>query len=400
MIDDLKTALSSVTPLDSFEALVQSAESFEAEENTTEAIRNYLKALEVEPNSPAVNHALGILECQIGKVESALPRFKTAIQFEADNEQYWVTYFDALVAIDDLEAARTALNYGMQYGLQKSTARVLASEHNITIQDDDQATLVRLPKLSPLDVKISKTFKTNSYWGVTHQDQFQELMNQAVELVQPGYHISDNFFTWGRNLSCLEDESFVNAWKKNVLIDSDVGIVWRRYILACSAFHAVQLEGDFVECGVFQGSGVKTVMDYLGGKDFPKTFWAYDTYDYNPVKGHENELQKEGFFQSVLERFEGYKQVNLVKGLIPDVFEEAIPDKIAYLHIDLNNAEAELHSLDYLFDRVVSGGVIVLDDYEWSGIYRAQKQAEDPWFDARGYRVTPLPTGQGIIYKR
>jgi hypothetical protein len=33
-------------------------------------------------------------------------------------------------------------------------------------------------------------------------------------------------------------------------------------------------------------------------------------------------------------------------------------------------------------------------------VYRSQKQAEDPWFEARGYRVVPLPTGQGMLSKR
>ena len=56
--------------------------------------------------------------------------------------------------------------------------------------------------------------------------------------------------------------------------------------------------------------------------------------------------------------------------------------------------------LDHLFDRVVPGGVVILDDYEWANMYRTQKLAEDPWFDARRYRVTPLPTGQGFVIKR
>jgi hypothetical protein len=73
---------------------------------------------------------------------------------------------------------------------------------------------------------------------------------------------------------------------------------------------------------------------------------------------------------------------------------------VAYLHIDLNNAAGELAALDVLFDRVVSGGIVVMDDYEWAGVYRQQKRQEDPWFAARGYRVFPLPTGQGFLIKR
>jgi len=85
---------------------------------------------------------------------------------------------------------------------------------------------------------------------------------------------------------------------------------------------------------------------------------------------------------------------------LPDSFANGIPESIAYMHIDLNNAEGVLAVLDRLFDRVVSGGIVIMDDYEWSGIYRAQKKAEDPWFAERNYRVFPLPTGQRLIIKR
>ena len=44
----------------------------------------------------------------------------------------------------------------------------------------------------------------------------------------------------------------------------DQAIAWRRYMLACAACHCVQLEGDFVECGVYQGTGVKTVVGRTG----------------------------------------------------------------------------------------------------------------------------------------
>jgi hypothetical protein len=161
------------------------------------------------------------------------------------------------------------------------------------------------------------------------------------------------------------------------------------------------LEGDFVECGVYWGTGIKTVVDYLGGKVFPKFFWGYDTYDYHPEEGHAAfSDQKEGFYNQVIERFAGYNQVKLIKGLLPDSFIGQCPDKIAYLHIDLNSAKYEVEVLDVLFDRVVSGGMIILDDYEWAGIYRTQKIAEDSWFDERQYRVIPIPTGQGLLIKR
>jgi hypothetical protein len=83
---------------------------------------------------------------------------------------------------------------------------------------------------------------------------------------------------------------------------------------------------------------------------------------------------------------------------VPDVLKTVAPDKISFLHLDLNNAQAELGALEVLFDRVSPGGMIVLDDYGWIA-YRAQKLAEDPWFQARDYNVLELPTGQGLLIK-
>lgn len=257
-----------------------------------------------------------------------------------------------------------------------------------------------LPKLPPLNLEQIVNFYTPKSWGISDPARFAALMEEARQLVTPGSYLGDNLFTWGRNNSLFEDTEFRNAWQQNIQNDADQAIAWRRYILACAAFHCVQLEGDFVECGVYTGTGIKTVMDYLGGPSFPKTFWGYDTYDYNPVEGHRFAGQQEGFFETVQQRFANYPQTRLIKGFLPDSFAQGAPERVAYLHIDLNNAPGELAALEVLFDRVVPGGIIVLDDYEWAGVYRSQKKAEDPWFEARGYRVLPLPTGQGLIIKR
>lgn len=259
---------------------------------------------------------------------------------------------------------------------------------------------MELPPLKPLSLNEIVNFATPKSWGITDPVRFWQLMEELKTLITPGYYIGDNLMTWGRNNSLFEDDTFRQAWTSNIQNDADQAIAWRRYILASAACHCVQLSGDFVECGVYTGTGIKTVMDYLGGAAFPKTFWGYDTFDYNPVEGHRFAGQQEGFFEQVCARFADYPQARLVKGYIPDSFVQGAPEQVAYLHIDLNNAEGELAALEVLFDRVVPGGMIILDDYEWAGVYRKQKQAEDPWFASRGYRVMPLPTGQGLLIKR
>jgi hypothetical protein len=257
----------------------------------------------------------------------------------------------------------------------------------------------KLPPLNSVNPNQVVSFKTHTYWGVSDPKRFKELLEEATALVAPGSFLGDNLFTWSRNNSALEDQSFLKAWQENICNPADEAIVWRRYILACAAYHCLHINGDFVECGVYLGSGIKTVIDYLGGKEFPKTFWGYDTFDYNPVEGHAFAEQKPGLFQQVKQRFKDYPQVKLIPGLIPQSFEGNQPEKISFLHIDLNQLKAELDVLEHFFEKVESGGIIILDDYEW-GAYRQQKIGESEWFDKLNYRIFPLPTGQGLVIKR
>jgi hypothetical protein len=260
---------------------------------------------------------------------------------------------------------------------------------------------MNLPILTPPDAATLQNFFFPVFWGSTDREMVTSLARAVTERVQPGFHFADNFLTWGRNNSMFEDAPFVEAWRGNIDSDSDFAIVWRRYILACAAYHAVHLDGDFVECGCYRGVGIKTVVDYLGGPAFSRTFWGYDLFEHTPgMEHHAMADHGPGLADEIRTKFAAYPQVNIVQGEIPAVFAGQSPERISYLHIDLNQATAEIAALDALFDRVVPSGMVILDDYEWAGVYRRQKLSEDPWFSARGYRVMPLPTGQGLVIKR
>jgi O-methyltransferase len=257
-----------------------------------------------------------------------------------------------------------------------------------------------LPKRGNPELKIIKNYFLPQFWGLGGRQLMIDLLQAIAQRMTPGYHFADNLITWNRNNSMLDDPAFMRAWEDNAETQTDRAIAWRRYVLCCAAYHCVQLDGDFVECGAYTGVGVKTVVDYLGGTEFPKTFWAYDLFEHRAgMANHPMPLHGPQLHPIVVAKFARYPQVRVIKGLIPEVLSEA-PAKISYLHIDLNQAPAEIATLDALFDRVVPSGFVILDDYEWSMPYREQKLAEDPWFDARGYRVMPLPTGQGLVIKR
>lgn len=84
---------------------------------------------------------------------------------------------------------------------------------------------------------------------------------------------------------------------------------------------------------------------------------------------------------------------------MPDSFSQGTPERISLLHIDMNNAPAEIATLEAMWERVVPGGIALLDDYGWIA-YSAQTFAERDFFAQRGYSVLELPTGQGLVLKR
>jgi O-methyltransferase len=237
------------------------------------------------------------------------------------------------------------------------------------------------------------------FWVTKEPELFADLMRIAAKMTT-AYHFADNIFVFQRNNSILRDGPFMDAWDSNVVSASNRAIIWRRYIMAMASFHCSHFEGDCVECGAYEGVGAKTVLDYLGGAAFPKTFWLHDLFEHSAeMANHAMPSHGPQLYDQVKEHFAAYPNVKIFKGLLPEVLTEGCPEKIAYPHIDLNQAPAEIATLDALFESVVPGGMIILDDYKMF-FYRAQKTAEDSWFGERGYKVFPLPTSQGFVITR
>src|SRR5665213_3237672 len=88
---------------------------------------------------------------------------------------------------------------------------------------------------------------------------FTEVLSQAM----PRYHSrifwGDRMMTLEKSAGFLDDPRFLKAYKHirgshiYDAYDSPHTIAWRLHTLVWAAERAVELEGDFVECGVFKG---------------------------------------------------------------------------------------------------------------------------------------------------
>ncbi|HEY9792392.1 MAG TPA: TylF/MycF/NovP-related O-methyltransferase [Candidatus Obscuribacterales bacterium] len=230
----------------------------------------------------------------------------------------------------------------------------------------------------------------------------------------------DRMMTLDKSAGFLQDERFREAYDSirgshiYDQYDSPHTIAWRLHTLVWAAQNALKLDGDFVECGVFKGDMSWVVTQLINFAELERTFYLYDTFagfsaDYSSADDFpdnpgfldfaQNVYSDESIYPSVVKRFENMSNVRVIRGVIPDALFETAPSRIAYLHVDLNSPRAELGCLEMLFDRLVSGAALVLDDYGWHQ-FRRQKEAEDQFFADRGYSVLELPTGQGLVVKR
>jgi len=85
--------------------------------------------------------------------------------------------------------------------------------------------------------------------------------------------------------------------------------------------------------------------------------------------------------------------------MVPDTLAEFPADRrVAYLSIDMNIVLPEIATIEFFWDRLVPGAIVLLDDYGWS-THTAQKQAFDAFAQAHGTMILNLPTGQGLIIR-
>ena len=218
-----------------------------------------------------------------------------------------------------------------------------------------------------------------------------ERLGQLLKGLEPWQ--TDNLITFARNLSFLQDARLMQAVAKHANHDYDKAIIWRTHVLTWAGANALKVDGDFVECGTHLGYTVSVLCDYLYLEGAGRDYWCYDLFE---GKAYERiDLGGKEPIDFLRSRFSQQPYVHLVKGSVPDSFGSGAPQKVAFLHLDLNSADAERGALEYLLPRMSKGAMVVLDDYGWSH-YKAQKVVADEIFGDWRIPIVELPTGQGL----
>jgi len=111
----LKEAGIAVAELTIDQALQKGVEAHKAGQ-VQEADRFYTAILKAQSKHPDANHNMGVLAVGVGKVEQALPFFKTALEANPATAQFWLSYIDALIKLGKLADAKAMLDQAKSKG--------------------------------------------------------------------------------------------------------------------------------------------------------------------------------------------------------------------------------------------------------------------------------------------
>lgn len=210
------------------------------------------------------------------------------------------------------------------------------------------------------------------------------------------------------NCDFMYDPLFIESYKLGKETGSwgDLDIHWRAYIVCWAANKAKSLDGDFVECGVYKGGYARAIVHYVNFKTLNKKFFLLDTFcglseEYISEEEKKCGIMPGGYeecYESVKKTFRDFNNIEIIKGTVPDTLFYVKAEKVCFLSLDMNCAMPEVAAVEFFWDKLVSGGVIVLDDYGWKG-HDVQKHAFDLFGSRKGVQVLSLPTGQGLIFK-
>jgi O-methyltransferase len=215
-----------------------------------------------------------------------------------------------------------------------------------------------------------------------------------------GYQLYKRTHAW------IHDPDFLRVWQ--AYAEGDAHVRDRRFSLYQLARSVAGLSGDTVECGVWRGAGSYLICKATEGQG--RIHHVFDSFEglssptaqdsSTDTAGH---LWKNGEFatplsvvQSNLSAFD----VKYYQGWIPDRFAEVADKKFSFVHLNVNLEEPTRASLEFFYDRIVRGGMLVCHDYGFIDTPGARHAFDEFIADKPEQHVVHLTSGQGIVVKR
>lgn len=190
-----------------------------------------------------------------------------------------------------------------------------------------------------------------------------------------------------------------------------------------NAIEKKNIKGAFVECGVWKG-GCSAIMAYIAKKTGSnRKIWLFDSFEGLPEPTKEDGLMAQQYAEN--KAAGKLKSIEKCVGPLEDVnkvmfevlklkkenivikkgwFQNSLPREkenigpIAILRLDGDWYESTKVCLDNLYDKVIIGGYIIIDDY---GHWEGAKRALEDFFKERGIKPNLVKIDYtGVYFKK
>lgn len=201
------------------------------------------------------------------------------------------------------------------------------------------------------------------------------------------------------------DQDFLDTYAKiesNTLVDT-----YRCYELWKLIEQSKKLsEGSFIEIGVWKGGTGALMAKQLKRCNFKEKIFLCDTFSGCVKAGPKDSFYRGGEHSDTSEETVenliysmNLDNVNILKGIFPDDTGDLIKEhKFRFCHIDVDIYQSAKDIVDWIWDKMVPGGMIVYDDYgfEWCG--GITKYVEEQ-FDLEDRLIIHNLNGHAIVIK-
>ena len=133
-------------------------------------------------------------------------------------------------------------------------------------------------------------------------------------------------------------------------------------------------EGEIAEVGIYKGGTGKLIA-----KTRPdKKVHLFDTFTETPTEDPNIDFQKEGgvsdtSLESVQKFLSDCDNVTIYPGFFPRTAEPLKDKSFCFVHIDVSLYKSIKDSLEFFYDKIVPGGIMVIEGYEWRACPGAKK---------------------------
>ena len=157
------------------------AAAFALEDQPDQATAYYEQILQQYPHHATAYYRLGLLLFSQSHPE-AVRRLEQAIKLSATEEQYWVSYVDALMLTGQLQKASAAIQLGQQYGLSQPFAIELARECVERMTQERSSSIEASTSTMPPQGSLDQLWQQACL--LQNENQYQEAIGVLAHIVE------------------------------------------------------------------------------------------------------------------------------------------------------------------------------------------------------------------------